>query len=142
MIKRVAFCNEISLYHYFQDSSNGNSNDLSSILRRILSREEFWYRWKSKTCPDFVRKVTDPVVGQKRKVDDLEGDYCRANNSENDWANYLARLSKSSTGNVFDCSDEHVKEVARFLADTCPSLDSLMDVGFNWIRLGSYFISL
>ncbi len=39
-------------------------------------------------------------------------------------------------GHVFDCTDENVKEVARFLADTCPSLDSLMDVGLNRIRLG------
>ncbi len=66
----------------------------------------------------------------------MEGDYFRTNICENDWANYLARLSKSSMGHVFDCTDENVKEVARFLADTCPSLDSLMDVGFNRIRLG------
>lgn len=105
---------------------------MATVIKRILAREEFWFRWKSKSCPDFVRKSNElllPIVGAKRKAGEMESNVsCKPTKDTNSSEGSYSKLSKDSSDKLFDIADENVKEVARFLADTCPPLDSLIDV--------------
>jgi hypothetical protein len=84
-----------------------------------------------------VNDIASPLAGEKRKAAEMEGlsnTVLATPQSEQtvvfeDWSQcFLAKLAKCSSESLFDIADENVKELARFLADSCPPLDFLMDV--------------
>jgi hypothetical protein len=92
---------------------------LISVLKRLLARETCWIAWKSASCTSFERHGFDPLAlesiahgNAKRKKISSSRPYDKKNRFE------------------FDISDSNVKENAKFLVESIPTVDRQLQVNY------------
>lgn len=89
-----------------------------------------------------------PTVGEKRTLEDMEGDLKQGTSKKVSSVKAIdisetvfEKLKKKRNAMLFDCSDQHVQETSRFLADVCRPLDNFIEVRFFFfLSLGFIYI--
>lgn len=94
--------------------------ELFPIVNKILFEEEFWINWKIESCPAFEKNNMEEVKTIKRKLDELA---ISVRETKEKKQTQSLNIQYSGDKYVFDCSENHVKEIVKDLSSCRPTLD-------------------